>query len=248
MTDYFISKLPSGHAVKDITKAAAAASLRGDTIVTAAPANTVPLLRRQCAAVVWLRSDVCTADNLEKLALADRTYLLKLCGLLDGGSSKVQSRRTPDHLKLHPGDGGSSPGDGGSSPGDGGGGPAPGGGPSSSGGASSGGSSAAGGGGGAARGSLPATLLSSAAVSALNLLSRADLALLLNGAGVPYDAGDKIFTLARHCLDRRATLGPNQRSRPAGPSPFASHEGNWRPGGLEVRTAGQCILRYPKRV
>ena len=129
MTDYFISRLPSGHAVKDITKAAAAASLRGDTIVTAAPANTVPLLRRQCAAVVWLRSDVCTADNLEKLALADRTYLLKLCGLLDGGSSKVQSRRTPDHLKLHPGDGGSSPGDGGSSPGDGGGGPAPGGGP-----------------------------------------------------------------------------------------------------------------------
>jgi hypothetical protein len=197
MTDYFISKLPSGHAVKDITKAAAAASLRGDTTVTAAPANTVPLLRRQCAAVVWLRSDVCTADNLEKLALADRTYLayylLKLCGLLDGGSSKVQSRRTPDHLKLHPGDGGSSPGDGGSSPGDGGGGPAPGGGPSSSGGASSGGSSAAGGGGGAARGSLPATLLSSAAVSTPNLLSRADLALLLNGAGVPYDAGDKNF-------------------------------------------------------
>ena len=193
MTDYFISELPSGHAVKDITKAAAAASLRGDTIVTAAPANTVPLLRRQCAAVVWLRSDVCTADNLEKLALADRTYLLKLCGLLDGGSSKVQSRRTPDHLKLHPGDGGSSPGDGGSSPGDGGGGPAPGGGPSSSGGASLGGSSAAGGGGGAARGSLPATLLSSAAVSTPNLLSRADLALLLNGAGVPYDAGDKNF-------------------------------------------------------
>ena len=195
MTDYFISKLPSGHAVKDITKAAAAASLRGDTIVTAAPANTVPLLRRQCAAVVWLRSDVCTADNLEKLALADRTYLLKLCGLLDGGSSKVQSRRTPDHLKLHPGDGGSSPGDGGSSPGDGGGGPAPGGGPSSSGGASLGGSSAAGGGGGAARGSLPATLLSSAAVSTLNLLSRADLALLLNGAGVPYDAGDNFSLL-----------------------------------------------------
>jgi hypothetical protein len=40
----------------------------------ATPANMVPLLpsRQQCAAVVWLRSDVCTADNLEKLTLADR--------------------------------------------------------------------------------------------------------------------------------------------------------------------------------
>ncbi len=52
MTDFFISKLPSGHAVKDITKAAATASLRGDDIVKATPANTVPLLRQQCAAVV----------------------------------------------------------------------------------------------------------------------------------------------------------------------------------------------------
>ena len=220
MTDYFISKLPSGHAVKDITKAAAAASLRGDTIVTAAPANTVPLLRRQCAAVVWLRSDVCTADNLEKLALADRTYLLKLCGLLDGGSSKVQSRRTPDHLKLHPGDGGSSPGDGGSSPGDGGGGPAPGGCPSSSGGASLGGSSAAGGGGGAARGSLPATLLSSAAVSTPNLLSRADLALLLNGAGVPYDAGDKKFHSCTTLSGQQSNSGSQSTFAPCWTQPL----------------------------
>jgi hypothetical protein len=118
MTDFFISKLPSGHAsaVKDITKAAAIASLRGDDLVKASPANTVPLLRQQCAAVIWLRSDVCTADNLEKLALADRAYLLKLCGLLSGGTSKVQSRRNLDHLKLHPGDGGSSSGSGGGGP------------------------------------------------------------------------------------------------------------------------------------
>ena len=113
MTDFFISKLPSGHAVKDITKAAAIASLRGDDLVKASPAGTVPLIRQQCAAVVWLRSDVCTADNLEKLTLADRAYLLKLCGLLSGGTSKAQSRRILDHLKSHPGDGGSSSGGGG---------------------------------------------------------------------------------------------------------------------------------------
>jgi hypothetical protein len=89
MTDFFISKLPSGHAVKDMTKAAAIASLRSDDFVKATPANTVPLLRQQCAAVVWLRSDICTADNLEKLALGDRAYLLKLCGLLSGGTSKA---------------------------------------------------------------------------------------------------------------------------------------------------------------
>ena len=79
MTDFFMSKLPSGHAVKDITKAAAVASLRGDTVVQTRLANTVPLLLQQCAAVVWLRSDVCTADNLEKLALAGRAYLLRFC-------------------------------------------------------------------------------------------------------------------------------------------------------------------------
>ena len=192
MTDYFISKLPSGHAVKDITKAAAAASLRGDTIVAAAPANTVPLLRRQCAAVVWLRSDVCTADNLEKLASADRSYLLTICGLPGGGTGKVQSRRILDHLKLHPGDGGSSSGGGG-------GGPSAGGGASSSGGAPSGSSSSAGGGGGGAGGSLPATLLSSAAASALHLLGRADLARLLDDAGVPHDASDSVSILREKC-------------------------------------------------
>ena len=127
MPGFFISKLPSGHAVKDNTKAAAIASLRGDDIVKATPANTVPLLRQQCAAIVRLRRDVCTADNLEKLALADRAYLLKLCGLLCGGTSKAHSRRILDHLQLHSGDGGTSSG-GGS------GGPAPGSDSSSSGG------------------------------------------------------------------------------------------------------------------
>ena len=188
MPGFFISKLPSGHAVKDNTKAAAIASLRGDDIVKATPANTVPLLRQQCAAIVRLRRDVCTADYLEKLALADRAYLLKLCGLLGGGTSKARSRCILDRPNLHPGDGGFPPG--------------------------------GGGGGGPARGrgliqqrgpigqqlngrrrrrrrrgSLPATLLSSAAVSAFNLLGRADLARLLDEAGVPYDSGDNVSIL-----------------------------------------------------
>jgi hypothetical protein len=93
-----------GSVSRTITKAAAVASLRGDSIVKATLANTAPLLRRQCAAVVWLCSDVCTADNLGKLALADHSYLLTLCCLLGGGTSKAQSRRTLAHLKLHPGD------------------------------------------------------------------------------------------------------------------------------------------------
>uniref|UniRef100_A0A6T7VNR6 Uncharacterized protein n=1 Tax=Cryptomonas curvata TaxID=233186 RepID=A0A6T7VNR6_9CRYP len=192
MTDFFISKLPSGHAVKDITKAAAVASLRGDTIVQTTIATTVPLLRQQCAAVVWLRSDVCTADNLEKLAPADRAYLLKLCGLLSGGSNKAQAWRILDHLKLHPGDGGSSSGGGG-------GGPAASGGPSSSGGPPSSGNSVGGGSGSGGAGSLPVVLLSPAAAAALHLLARADLARLLDEAGVPYDAGETISTLRDKC-------------------------------------------------
>ena len=192
MTDFFISKLPSGHAVKDITKAAAVASLRGDTIVQMSLATTVPFLRQQCAAVVWLRSDVCTADNLEKLAPADRAYLLKLCGLPSGGSSKVQARRILDHLKLHPGDGGSSSGGGG-------GGPAASGGPSSSGGPPPSGISAGGGSGNGGAGSLPAALLSPAAAAALHMLVRADSVRLLDEAGVPYDTGETTSTLRDKC-------------------------------------------------
>jgi hypothetical protein len=195
MTGFFISKLPSGHAVKDNTKAAAIASLRGEDIVKATPANTVPLLRQQCAAIVRLRRDVCTADNLEKLALADRAYLLKLCGLLCGGtvparlilgafsttSSYIPEMVAPLRaaaavvrrraVTLHPAEG-----------------------------SSSGSSAAAGGGGaGAGGGSLPATLLSSAAASALNLLGRVDLIRLPDEAGVPFDAGDNVSILRDKC-------------------------------------------------
>jgi hypothetical protein len=79
MTDFFISKLPSGHAVKDITKAAAIASLRGDDLVKASPAGTVPLLRQQCAAVIWLRSDVCTAESVRTTSKSSLWLIARTC-------------------------------------------------------------------------------------------------------------------------------------------------------------------------
>jgi hypothetical protein len=67
----------------------------------------------------------------------------RIQALLSGGTSKAQSRRILDHLKSHPGDGGSSSGGGG-------GGPAPGSGSSSNGGPFPSSNPATGGGGGGA--------------------------------------------------------------------------------------------------
>ncbi len=71
MADYFISKLPSGHAIKDLTKPIATNTVRGEPMIIAPPENTVALLRRQCAAVVWVRSDAYSRDNVEKLPPAE---------------------------------------------------------------------------------------------------------------------------------------------------------------------------------
>ena len=90
MADYFLSRLPSGHAIKDIQKPAATHTVRGEQMIIAAPETTVLFLRRQCAAVVWVRSDAYSLENLEKLPGADRAYLLKLFGLASGGSIKTK--------------------------------------------------------------------------------------------------------------------------------------------------------------
>ena len=73
-------------------------------MIIAAPETTVPLLRRQCAAVVWVRSDAYSLENLEKLPGADRAYLLKLFGLASGGSIKTQAKRIyrDDHVLIYP--------------------------------------------------------------------------------------------------------------------------------------------------
>ena len=102
MADYFYSRLPGGHAVKDIQKPAATHTVRGEQMIIAAPETTLPLLRRQCAAVVWVRSDAYSLENLEKLPGADRAYLLKLFGLASGGSIKTQAKRIDDHVLIYP--------------------------------------------------------------------------------------------------------------------------------------------------
>ena len=81
MADYFISKLPSGHAIKDLTKPIATNTVRSEPMIIAPPETTVPLFRRQCAAVVWVRSDAYSRDSLEQLPAAECTYLLKLFSL-----------------------------------------------------------------------------------------------------------------------------------------------------------------------
>jgi hypothetical protein len=102
MVDYFLSRLPSGHAIKDIQKPAATHTVRGEQMIIAAPETTVLFLRRQCAAVVWVRSDAYSLENLEKLPGADRAYLLKLFGLASGGSIKTQAKRIDDHVLIYP--------------------------------------------------------------------------------------------------------------------------------------------------
>ena len=90
MNDYFISRLPAGHPVKDF-KAAATVALRNEGTMVAPPEAAVPALRRQCAALEWVRSEVFTLDNVEKTPAPEHGFLLKHFGLADGGASKVQA-------------------------------------------------------------------------------------------------------------------------------------------------------------
>ena len=129
MADFFISRLPAGHPVKDIARAAATTTIRNEKMVVAAPESLVTALRRQCAAVIWVRSDVYSLKNLEKLNLTDRAFLLKLFGLPAGGTAKIQAKRIDDHVAKHPlpaadgqqGNGGGGGGGGGGGQGNGGG-------------------------------------------------------------------------------------------------------------------------------
>ena len=179
MSDYFFSKLPQGHAIRSIAKPAAATSIRAEAMVTAAPDNSVDGLRRQCAAVVWVSSDVYSVDAVEKLAAADRSYLLKLFGLPAGGASKAQAQRIDAHVKLHRAN---AVGNGG--------------GPSA-------GGAADGGGGAGVHGdgldSLAGALLTPAQTATLDKIPRATLVALLTAAGMPFDAGDTLGALRGKC-------------------------------------------------
>ena len=98
MENHFFSKLPHGHAIRSIAKAAAIAKLRSEPMVISDPADNVDDLRRQCAAVVWVMSDVYSLDAVAKLPLAARAFLLKLFGLPLGGAEGTQSRRIDVHV------------------------------------------------------------------------------------------------------------------------------------------------------
>ena len=192
MTDYFVDKLPSNHAIRTITRAAAGASLKSEPLVVMAPDQTVPLVRRQCAAVAWLRSDLCKEDNIVKMPASERAFLLKLCGLLAGGNFNAQARRILEHVAKHSGDGGSSSAVGGGVVAGGAGFSAGGGGSSSGGGPSA----ASAGGSGTP---LSSALLPSAQEAALNLLGRPELVRLLDAAGVPHDSAQGVAVLRDKC-------------------------------------------------
>ena len=76
MENHFFSKLPHGHAIRSIAKAAAITKLRSEPMVIAASADNVDDLRRQCAAVAWVMSDVYSLDAVVKLPLAAPAFYL----------------------------------------------------------------------------------------------------------------------------------------------------------------------------
>ncbi len=100
MNDYFISRLPAGHPVKDF-KAAATVALRNEGTMVAPPEAAVPALRRQCAALEWVLSEVFTLDNVEEDSGAgawfpSQTFRTHRWRGVQGTSSTV------DHVAKHP--------------------------------------------------------------------------------------------------------------------------------------------------
>ena len=193
MADYFVSRLPAGHAIKDIQKSAATNTVRSEQMIIAAPETTLTLLRRQCAAVVWVRSDTYSFENLEKLPGSERAYLLKLFGLASGGTVKAQAKRIDDHVLIYPAAAGpQAPNAGGAGGGAGGGVPPP---PQP------------------AAGGLVLALLSQEQATILSRLSRPDMYRLLKAAGVPAGDGETIDSVRDKCA--AAAWAAEQLRRPS---------------------------------
>jgi hypothetical protein len=201
MGDYFFTKLPAGHAILTMTRAAASTSMNNEPAFGAAVAAGVDEARRQCAAMSWLLSDVYSPASFQKLSAASRLYALRLC-CLDAGpagsrGAAAQAARIHAHLTSHhpalDGQGG-----GGGEGGGGGGGNAGGGGGAGNGqgGAGGGGSGGGGGGGGGPcappvddTGGFAPALLPPPQLVALLALPCADIKKLLDAAGAPHGAG-----------------------------------------------------------
>jgi hypothetical protein len=193
---FFITKLPAGHAILSMTRAAASSSLTNESAFGAVIAPGVDETRRQCAAMSWLLSDIYSQANFQKLTAASRVYALQLCGLDAGGRAAAQAARLHAHLIAHHpalvGQGGGGGGGGGGSSGGGGGGAG-----SGQGGAGGGGAGGGGGGGGQGPAAPPGddtggfapALLPPPQLVALLALPCAKIKKLLDAAGVPHGAG-----------------------------------------------------------
>ena len=177
MTDYFFSKLPQGHAVRSISKAAATSSLRSEPLVSAVPASTVDELRHQCAAVVWVSSDVYSCDAVSKLPALARAFLLRLFGLLQGGVATTQARRIDEHVAATRSGGGGQP----------------------SGNVDGGAGTGAGGASGTGPAGLGGALLTPSQSATLDKIPRAALIALLTASGMPFDAAARTDTLRDRC-------------------------------------------------
>jgi hypothetical protein len=195
MGDFFLSKLPAGHAILSMTRAAASTSLSQEPAFGAAVAVGVDEARLQCAAMSWLLSDVYSQATFLKLSAPARAYALQLCGLdVNPRGAPAQAARIHAHLTTHhpvlAGQGG-----GGGSGGGGGGGNAGGGGGAGAGQGSGGGGGGGGGGGpvgapGDDTGGFAPALLSPPQLAALLALPCAEIKKLLDAAkGVPHGAG-----------------------------------------------------------
>ena len=99
MEESFFSKSPEGHTIRSISKSAATSRIRAEALVVPVPNNIVDGLRRRCAAVVWVSSDVYSVDAITKLKPRECAFLLNLFGLQGGGTLKAQARRIDDHFR-----------------------------------------------------------------------------------------------------------------------------------------------------
>ena len=99
MTDYFVSGPPISHPVRTMNKTTATANIASEAMVIAAPEANVTDLRKQWAAVIWVKTaGVYSLENVEKLPAAERGFLLKLFGLPVNGTVKIQAKRIDEHV------------------------------------------------------------------------------------------------------------------------------------------------------
>jgi hypothetical protein len=94
--DYFLSKLPAGHATTSLTKPAATALLRADILVLPSFAfnGSAPEMRELCAAALWVPSPNYSATAVKQLPASARNTLCRLMGIpLQPNGTSVQSSR-----------------------------------------------------------------------------------------------------------------------------------------------------------